>query len=148
MAEFLRILSSVERRGVVVPTPPAGDLKQQPPHVFGPMRPQSVPAQLRPPHDLNCQHRTFAWKGRRTGGRDRWQRQVASLLCDWRTMTSSGAETELFGLTLMHVHQGQRIFQGVIMGIISYVHQVRLEEVHQGDRNSSSQGIMTKNVSG
>jgi hypothetical protein len=34
------------------------------------------------------------------------------------------------------------------MGIICCVHQVRLEEVHQGDHNSSSQGIMPKSASG
>jgi hypothetical protein len=55
---------------------------------------------------------------------------------------------ELFGLTLMHGHQGQIIFLGVTMGIICCVHQVRLEEVHQEDHNSSSQGIIPKSASG
>jgi hypothetical protein len=34
------------------------------------------------------------------------------------------------------------------MGIICYVHQVRLEEVHHGDYNSSLQEIMPKSASG
>jgi hypothetical protein len=34
------------------------------------------------------------------------------------------------------------------MGIICYMHQVRIEEMHQGDHNSSSQGIVSKNASG
>ena len=44
-------------------------------------------------------------------------------------MPEAGAE--LCRLTLMHMHQGQRIFLVVIMSLMRSVHQVGLEKVHQ-----------------
>ena len=43
----------------------------------------------------------------------------------------AGAGADLFGLTLMHMHQGKRFFLMLPMSFIVLVHQVKLISVHQ-----------------
>jgi hypothetical protein len=40
---------------------------------------------------------------------------------------------ELYRLTLMHMHQGERIFLLVLVRLTRVVHQVKVKKVHQGD---------------